>query len=90
MQYLWGMINLLQLITIMALMSINVPGYAAVINKVLIQMASVDLLPSDMMISGLLHEDDNEVESTPFNEYFDTAGLSSTQTIENLGSSFVY
>lgn len=59
MQFLWGMINILQLITIMALVSINLPGPAAEVNSILMQIAQVNLLPASD-IRNLIFKEDSE------------------------------
>ena len=78
MQYLWGMINLLQLITIMGLMSINLPGLASQVNSVLMQMAQVNLLPATDILSMLFREDLDSSDSDGMNDYFEDGGFGST------------
>lgn len=60
MQFLWGMINILQLITIMALVSINLPGPAAEVNSILMQMAQVNLLPASDILNLIFKEDSED------------------------------
>ena len=50
MQFLWGMINVMQLITFQSLMSINIPTLPRSINKVILELSQMDLLPTEQII----------------------------------------
>ena len=47
MQFLWGTINVMQLITFQSLMSINIPALPRSINNIILELSQMDLLPSD-------------------------------------------
>ncbi|TNV85858.1 hypothetical protein FGO68_gene6833 [Halteria grandinella] len=84
----WGMINILQLITIQSLMSINIPGFPRSVNVLLLQMANADLIPYSAILEQLFTHD--EMDDEPVNEFFEQGGFESTQSVLNLGSSFIY
>jgi hypothetical protein len=50
MQFLWGMINLMQLITFQSLMSIKIPALPRSINNVILEFSQMDLLPSEQIV----------------------------------------
>jgi hypothetical protein len=50
MQFLWGMINVMQLITFQSLMSINIPALPRSINNVILEFSQMDLLPSEQIV----------------------------------------
>ena len=50
MQFLWGMINVMQLITFQSLMSINIPTLPRSINKVILELSQMDLLLTEQII----------------------------------------
>ena len=54
MSYLWGMINALQLITILSLISINVPGLPAVINNIIMTFVQMNILPSAQIVAYVI------------------------------------
>ena len=88
MSFLWGMINVLQLITFQSLMSINIPALPRAINKIILDFSQMDLLPSELIISQFLNNDEDNDQA--INDYFDAGGFDSSYSIVNLGSSFIY
>jgi hypothetical protein len=50
MQFLWGMINVMQLITFQSLMSIKIPALPRSINNVILEFSQMDLLPSEQIV----------------------------------------
>ena len=40
-------------------MLINIPGLPRAINKILLQMANVDLLPSEKILEAIFYEEDD-------------------------------
>jgi hypothetical protein len=88
MQFLWGMINVMQLITFQSLMSINIPALPRSINNVILEFSQMDLLPSEQIVGYFIELD--QFNDEPINDYFDQGGFSSQYSIMNLGSSFIY
>ncbi len=72
MKYLWGMINVLQLITIQSMMSINIPPLPRAINKIILDMTQIDILPSDKILEFLFPSDDeDDKDEDAINAYFE-------------------
>lgn len=69
-------------------MSLTVPGPARVILQVALQLANMDMLPSDTIYDATLQFD--EETDGPLNTYFDEGGLSSLKAVRNLGSVYMY
>lgn len=69
-------------------MSINIPGLPRAVNAILLQMANADLIPYDAVTNRILPH--NEMDDEAINEFFEQGGFESTQSVVNLGSSFVY
>lgn len=84
--YIWGALNVLQSITILSLMSLSVPGSARVVLLVAMQLSQMDILPADDIYDATLTFEADE----PVNEFFDQGGYSSTSSVRNLGSSYLY
>ncbi len=57
MQFLWGMINVMQLITFQSLMSINIPALPRSINKIILEFSQMDLLPSEQIVGYFIELD---------------------------------
>jgi hypothetical protein len=94
-QFIWGFFNDLSFLTILSLVSINVPGLAKIIQGALIGFICMDLLQTDRWLAPLIFNEgtanegeDNEDEA--LNQYFDENGFSTKVLIKNLGSTFVY
>jgi len=88
MQFLWGMINVMQLITFQSLMSINIPALPRSINNMILEFSQMDLLPSEEILTLFL--DLETFNDYPLNDYFDQGGFSTKHSILNLGSTFIY
>ena len=79
-QYLWGLINTLQMIVIIVLFNVQFPLNAGKILIDIMSLANLDLIEVDGYISAVF---DFQLESQPFNAIFEEAGFqSSTFTIE--------
>jgi hypothetical protein len=75
-------------ITVLSLISLNVPGVANQVNSVLLQLAQLDVLPTPLIEEAFLTF--NDFEDTPINDNFDQFGLSGTNSLRNMGSAFIY
>ena len=75
-------------ITVLSLISLNVPGVANQVNSVLLQLAQLDVLPTPLIEEAFLTF--NDFEDTPINENFDQFGLQGTNSLRNMGSAFIY
>ncbi|TNV86180.1 hypothetical protein FGO68_gene5952 [Halteria grandinella] len=88
MSFIWGDLSVLQSITILQLMSIQIPGQARQILDIAIQLASLDVLPSQQIFDATLAFDEDS--DSPVNEFFDQGGYSSKMSILNLQSTYLY
>lgn len=86
MQFLWAMINALQLIIRVPLFTIEMPYNAQMFFKTLVSIASFDLLPVDFLNEFFFHF----TETDPVSESFDEMGYETKSTIKNIGSLFYY
>lgn len=86
--YLWGMLNAMSSLTILYLVSVNIPGLAGRYSKIILSFAQLDLLPTDLIFDNIFtFANDNDEALNP---YFDRLGLSSSYSIKNMGSTFVF
>ena len=71
MQYLWGMIRAMQIITMLSLIKVNMPAYARLFFAGAIMFANMDVF------SGEAFFEENFVfhETDPLNERFDATGM---------------
>lgn len=67
--FVWGLLNDLQSLTILSLVSINVTGIARLINKSIIAFSQLDILPTDLIYDSVFTFDDSDDQ--PVNGYFD-------------------
>ena len=75
-------------ITVLSLISLNVPGVANQVNSILLQLAQLDVLPTPLIEEAFLTF--NDFEDTPINDNFAQFGLSGTNSLRNMGSAFIY
>lgn len=54
-QYLWGLLNDLSFLTILTLISINVPGLAKTIQSMLMNFIYLDLLQTNLWFTGFFY-----------------------------------
>jgi hypothetical protein len=85
-QFLWGMINSLQLIVHLPVFSFILPANAQLLLVKLIDVSSFNLLPMDK-INKLVF---NFTETDALNHRFDEIGYNSMNFLENLGSLFIF
>ena len=72
----------------LSLISLNLPGEATMIQKTIIQISQLDILPSEIFVDYILSFDPSYDRgiTTQFNE----AGYESFKSIKNMGSTFLY
>ena len=76
---------------ILTLISLSVPGIAALINSVMLNLVYVDILQTERWLNKWFFDDNQITEhDTPLNGYFDENGLSSLSSIKCYGSTLVY
>ena len=56
-QYLWGLLNDMSFLTILTLISINVPGIAKTIQGVLLSFIYLDILMTDLWFLKVFYSD---------------------------------
>ena len=79
---IWGVLNALTSLTILSLISINIPGTARVINKTLLNLAQLDFFPTTIIFPKIFTFDDEQ--SKALNPYFDNFGESSMNSLVNM------
>jgi len=84
----WSILDGLTQITILSLISINVPGVANDFNMVLLALAQLDILPAEMIENYFFNFDDHK--DPPINNYFDMVGYENKNSLRNLGSASIY
>lgn len=86
--YLFGLLNDISSITLLSLMSINIPGLASVINNILMNLIYMDLLQTSLWIEYII--DLSNPEDLALCPAFDLAGYNSINSVTNLGSTFIF
>ena len=82
---MWLMVNGLQLIVYLPLIQLQFPAATATFINNLINIATFDLIPTDLIYPSIYDFE----ESEPYNIYFDTVGISSVFLAENMGTAYV-
>ena len=80
-QYLWGMVNALQMIVMTVLFSVIRPVNAEVVLTTIMSYVNLDLIETYPMLDKLF----TFKESEPFNQIFLQAGYESTTYLVELG-----
>ena len=83
-QYLWGIINSLQLIVLTVLFSVKMPETCYETLKYIMQMTNLDTIDTTYAFNAMF----NFRETAPFNEAFGTAGYDSTNFFIESGALF--
>ena len=86
--YLLGILDGLAQITILSLISVRILGIANQLNKVLLDLSQMDILPYIDIDDKFLDFDDWEEE--PLNDQFAFFGLENTNSLRNMGSTYIY
>ena len=82
--FIWSMLNGLQLATHMPLTRVKTPANADYVLDYLIEVATFDPLPVEAIWAILAFP-----ERDPYNEAFDSAGYNYIYSVENLGTAFI-
>jgi len=82
---LWSTIHTQQIIVLMPLFKVNLPGNAAVFFNVLMTVASFDVLPTDNFYDKVL----NTTPTLPLTANFEAVGFESMYFLYNMGSLMV-
>jgi hypothetical protein len=88
-QYLWGLVNTLQLVTHTPLFDINLPANLQLFLTTIFSVVNFDILaPSSVLrvVFDLAHEDEYE----PYNENFELLGYDNSNFIYLVGSPLIY
>jgi hypothetical protein len=82
MQYLWGMIRVMQMITILSLVNMLFPSHAMVFFEAAVLFSNMDVLSGEDLYEQTLVLK----ETNPLNDKFDFMGMGSMNFVENSGS----
>jgi hypothetical protein len=75
-------------LTILSLISIPIPGIAQSILGIILSLTQLDVLPSDKIYAFLFSF--NAEEEEPISDYFDDAGYSTKNALQNMGSAAIF
>ena len=70
------MLNSLQSLTILSMISLPLPGLPRILNSVALKLSSLDIIPTDLVYEKVQVKFD-DFSDRAFNSYFDQAGYSS-------------
>ena len=85
---IWSFVNALQMILFVAMCEINFPSTVKILYKLLLPLASLDIIPSEIS-TDLLFRFSGETDE-PYSKRFEDLGLDSHNMIKNVGSMFYY
>ena len=85
---IWSFVNALQMILFVAMCEINFPSTVKILYKLLLPLASLDIIPSEIS-TDLLFSFSGEINK-PYSKRFEELGLESHNMIKNVGSMFYY
>lgn len=94
MAYLWSTLSFLSYLTLLAFISVKLPGSAAPIIIIIFKVSQLDYLPSDLIFDNSLvfnNEDFMGENATDysFNDQFEEIGIDSMNLVRNMGSAFI-
>ena len=75
-------------ITILSLISVNMPALASAINKQLLNLAQLNILPSTKINNAILKFSGNNDD--PINDNFNQLVYNNINSIENMNSTFLF
>ncbi|TNV84750.1 hypothetical protein FGO68_gene5840 [Halteria grandinella] len=87
-QYLWGMINVLQIIVHLPLLNLIFPDMTKFVFSLIVEISQFDILPMSFLQTNVLTFDDDSTNLDEKN--FNDLGYESTVAIQNMGSLFYY
>ena len=77
--FIWGSMNDMSLLTLLSLISIMVPGVAQLITKIILKFIYLDILTTeDWLLPWLTQEESDlpkDYDDSALNEYFDMFGF---------------
>ncbi|TNV86282.1 hypothetical protein FGO68_gene3639 [Halteria grandinella] len=89
-QLLWNMLNDLSFMMSLSMVSVNVPGIAQVVQRILLGMIYLDLLDTSKWIDPIISSDEDGLVDQSLNPYFELSGFQSLYMLKNLGSTLVF
>ncbi|TNV86946.1 hypothetical protein FGO68_gene14027 [Halteria grandinella] len=91
MQLIWNLLNDLSFLTILSLVSMNVPGVVQIIQSTMLSFIYLDLLKTDKWVIPIIFgSDDDPEDDHGLNSYLEENGFGSMSLIKNLQSTFIY
>ncbi|TNV87962.1 hypothetical protein FGO68_gene17242 [Halteria grandinella] len=88
MAQLWGIMNNMANLTILSLISVNIPGPARLIGRTLISFSQFDIFPTDYFFTNLLQL--QFTDQNALNSQLGDLGFNNISTTMNMGSALVY
>ncbi|TNV86841.1 hypothetical protein FGO68_gene12393 [Halteria grandinella] len=85
--YLFGLLNDISQLTMLQLININIPGKSQLIMNMLMNLIYMDLLQTNLWLEKIIEIEDDEDSLCPS---FYQAGYSTSNTVSNMGSTFVF
>ena len=85
---IWSFVNALQMLMFIAMCQISFPSTVKMLYKILIPMASLDIIPSELSTDLIFSFSDDKDYS--FNSKLEELGFENHNTIQNLGSMFYF
>ena len=85
---IWSFVNALQMLMFLAMCEISFPSTVKTLYKVLIPLASLDIIPSELSTDLFFTFSENM--DYPYNSKFEDLGFDSHNMVKNLGSMFYY
>ena len=67
-QYIWGLLNDMSFLTINAMISINIPGTAKLIQMALLNFIYLDILQTDKWLTPLLFKEEETSQANLFDK----------------------
>ena len=82
---IWGLINSMQTMTVLPLTEVTYPKNALALNAVVLTIATFDVIPAGTLILKIFKLS----SAKPFSDAFEAYGISNTQFMLSLGTTFV-
>lgn len=88
MAYLWGMLSTISFLSVYGLVAVSTPGASSTFMTIFLSFAQLDILPTEFIFPCLFTFD--EFTDEAYNPYFDTMGISSLNSLNNMGSAYIF
>lgn len=85
---MYRLLNALTSLTVLSLISINIPGAANIFNKAVLDFSQLDILPTNVIFPAIFSFDDNT--DGPMNQNFNIGGYQSKNALKNMQSTFIF